>query len=500
MQASKIAATDPIPESEVKSFFSTYQLLKDREYLDNRKTYNPKIQELAVEFEYWNRQNFLIHFIFITTGKSSDKTDALVEKFNRDNQNQNVKFDVLDFTNIKDEYVAVKRVEEQYPSEVTVTLADEHYLLPEGPHENITFAIRGTNIQELALAYKDSLFNWNIRRFLGKKGEVNVGLSETIDSEPENFFYFNNGISDLCEEFVLNAKTRTLKIKKLQVVNGAQTIGAIRNARIEKLQNVLVLVKLTAINHASRERGIAATLIKTNNTQNTLRAPDFRSNDKIQQWIELQFKQTKQLGELAHITYGRKRPYPRSTASNSVLKLQDLGKIRYAWYHDPRIPIADPARLFELPEENGLYGFAFGSNGQLVDIWTESEFRECLIAIHVYNKIQAELSKLQSVEEDLKQITRLRYYGLKLFKTYLDQMVPVTSDVSMDELCRFGEKFNQFFERAQKIICRTLSQSYREILRREAGTAFSLPRDAQVWELVKTKFDDNLALIRDLGR
>ena len=122
-----------------------------------------------------------------------------------------------------------------------------------------------------------------------------------------------------------------------------------------------------------------------------------------------------------------------------------------------------------------------------------------MLAIHAYNKIQTELSKLQSVEEDLKQITRLRYYGLKLFRTYLDQMAPVKNDVSMDELCRFGEKFNQFFERAQKLICRTLSQSYRDILRREAGTAFSLPRDAQVWELVKTKFDDNLALIRDLG-
>ena len=210
----KIAATDPIPEGEVKSFISTYQLLKDREYLDKRKTYNPKIQELAVEFDYWNRQNFLVHFIFITTGKSSDKTDALVEKFNRDNQNQNVKFDVWDVTNIKDEYVAVKSVEEQYPSEVTVTLADEHYLPPDGPHENITFAIRGTNIQELALAYKDSLFNWNIRRFLGKKGEVNVGLSETINSEPENFFYFNNGIPALCEEFVLNAKTRDSENQK----------------------------------------------------------------------------------------------------------------------------------------------------------------------------------------------------------------------------------------------------------------------------------------------
>ncbi len=495
----KIAATDPIPEGDVKSFFSTYQLLKDREYLDNRQTFNPKLQDLAVEFEYWIKQNFLIHFIFISSGKSTDKTSALVDKYNRDHQNQNVKFDVWDISNLKDEFVAVKSVEEQYPSEVTLVLADGQYMFLDGVQENITFVIPGTRLQELAISYKDSLFNWNIRRFLGKKGEVNVGLMDTIDKEPHNFFYYNNGISALCEGFDFNPKTKHLRIKKLQIVNGAQTIGAIRNGRSDKLRDVLVLVKLTAIKHASRERGIAATLIKTNNTQNTLRAPDFRSNDKIQQWIELQFKNTKTRGELSQITYGRKRPFPRSTSSNPVLKLQDLGKIRYAWYCDPRIPIADPAKLFELPEENGLYGYAFGSGGEVVDIWTESEFRECLLAIHVYNKIFSELKQLQAEAGDLKQITRLRYYGLKLFKMYLDQMLPTGTAASLDELCHFGAKFNEFFERAKRIICRTLSQSYRDILKREEGTAFSLPRDAEVWEQIKTKFEDNLALIRDLA-
>jgi hypothetical protein len=323
-------------------------------------------------------------------------------------------------------------------------------------------------------------------------------LSETIETEPSNFFYYNNGVSALCEGFHFVERRKTLKITKLQIVNGAQTIGAIRNARPEKLQEVLVLVKLTAVKHASRERGIAADLIKTNNTQNTLRAPDFRSNDKIQQWLELQFKNTKQRGELAHIVYGRKRPYPRSTAANPVLKLQDLGKIRYAWYYDPRMPIADPAKLFELPDENGLYADAFGSGGELTDVWTENEFRECLLAIHTYNKMFAQLKKLQEAESDLKQISRLRYYGLKLFKIYLDQMLTSMPDTALVDICRFGEKFNDFFDRAQKIICRTLIQSYRDILRREAGTAFSLPRDPEVWDLVKTKFDENLALIREV--
>ncbi|WP_256528077.1 MULTISPECIES: AIPR family protein [unclassified Bradyrhizobium] len=264
----------------------------------------------------------------------------------------------------------------------------------------------------------------------------------------------------------------------------------------DKCPHHLVLVKLTAVKHATREKGIAASLIKTNNTQNTLRVPDFRSNDPIQLWLESKFKATKPRGDMAQIAYGRKRPYPRANSTTSVLKLQDLGKIRYAWYHDPRIPISDPAKLFQLPEENGLYGYSFGVDGDITEMWSEQQFKETLLAIHAYDKIVAELEKLQKSNEDLKQVSRLKYYGLKLFKFYVDQMLPSTLDVTMEDLFAFGGKFNSFFDRANRIIGLTLSQSYKEILTREEGTAFSLPRDAKVWELVKRKFDDNLAVFR----
>src|SRR5262249_44952778 len=159
------------------------------------------------------------------------------------------------------------------------------------------------------------------------------------------------------------------------------------------------------------------------------------------QWLENQFKSTKARGELLQIAYGRKRPYPRASSNVQVVKLQDLGKIRYAWYHDPRIPIAQPARLFQLPEDSGgLYGHAFGSDGDLVDVWTDAQFRECLLAIHTYNKMDEELRKLQSQHDDLKQISRLRYYGLRLFKIYLDQMaVDMTAD-EVNQLYQFGGK------------------------------------------------------------
>ncbi len=217
----KIAQSDLIPEGEVKSFFSNYALLKDRKYLDGRKTKNPKLEELAVEFEHWIKRGYGIYFIFISSGTASDKISALVDKFNRDHVNSNVKFDVWDINSLKDEYVSSKSIEEKYPEDVTFTLANNNFMRPDGDYENITFALPGTTLQQLARDHKESLYNWNIRRFLGKKGEVNKGLTETLQSEPDHFYYYNNGISALCESFTFDEKSKKLKIKKLQIVNGA---------------------------------------------------------------------------------------------------------------------------------------------------------------------------------------------------------------------------------------------------------------------------------------
>src|SRR6266516_614141 len=172
----KIAQSDLIPEGEVKSFFSNYALLKDRKYLDGRKTKNPKLEELAVEFEHWIKRGYGIYFIFISSGTASDKISALVDRFNRDHVNSNVKFDVWDINSLKDEYVSSKSIEEKYPEDVTFTLANNNFMI----------------------RYADS----------------------------------------------------------------------------DKAGQALILVKLTAVKHATRETGIASALIKTNNTQNTLRVPE----------------------------------------------------------------------------------------------------------------------------------------------------------------------------------------------------------------------------------
>jgi hypothetical protein len=71
--------------------------------------------------------------------------------------------------------------------------------------------------------------------FLGRKGEVNSGLTHTLTDEPQHFYYYNNGISALCEDYEFDEDNRKLSIRKLQIVNGAQTIGALKHASGEQL-------------------------------------------------------------------------------------------------------------------------------------------------------------------------------------------------------------------------------------------------------------------------
>lgn len=497
----KLSSSDPISEESIKAFFANFALFKDQTYVVQRDGKNRRLYDLSIELNDWIERHFTIYFLYVSTGKVDDKSIAISNLYNKEfkKSNINIIFGVWGISELKDQYLQNKKIEETYPALVSLTLADGHFMEPKGELRNLTFAIRATELKRVALQHKDSLFNWNIRRYLSKKGEVNQSITRTIDEKPGLFYYFNNGISALCERFKFDSTSKNLNIEKLQIVNGAQTIGTIQRSTENRLTNVFVLVKLTEIPNSTKEKGVAAELIRTNNTQNKLNAPDFRSNDKIQLWIEQKFKDTKPKGELLQIDYGRKRPYPRSSAYKQVIKLQDLAKIRYAWLHDPRVAFADPAILTVMPEDGGLYAHAFGINGELVDLWTEDQFKDTLLAIHTFNFLSRELSEIESKNIEYKQISRLKYYALKLFKLYVDDIDPLDSENILTDLYLFGGKYSQFFTRAFKIISITLKQTYDEILNREEGTAFSLPRDSKVWELAKRRFADNLTLAKSLS-
>ena len=165
-------------------------------------------------------------------------------------------------------------LEENYPEEVKIKLGTCSFLDVEGPKSHMTFVVQGTQLNEIFTNHQNSLFNWNIRQFLKHGSRINDRITETIVNSPETFYYLNNGISALCDSFELNKNDRELIIKKLQIINGAQTIGAIGHISVQEyfseLSKTQVLVKLTVIKKSSSDKGLAGAIIRANNTHNLI--------------------------------------------------------------------------------------------------------------------------------------------------------------------------------------------------------------------------------------
>lgn len=129
------------------------------------------------------------------------------------------------------------------------------------------------------------LFTPNIRSFLGET-EINQSIVETLLSEPEKFWYFNNGITALCgniQKKLLggsNHDTGVFECFDVSIVNGAQTVGAIAIANTKSPDHVAkAAVTIRFISLESCPGDFATRVTRTTNTQNRIDSRDFVSLD-----------------------------------------------------------------------------------------------------------------------------------------------------------------------------------------------------------------------------
>lgn len=137
-------------------------------------------------------------------------------------------------------------------------------------------------------SYGVRLTSKNLRQFRGLT-EINESIGKTLSTTPEKFWYFNNGITILCDSVRKkplggsSTDIGTFECKGASVVNGAQTVGTIVGAA-QKDQNQLaaarVLVRLISLDNCPPN--FADELTRATNTQNRIERRDFAALDPNQ--------------------------------------------------------------------------------------------------------------------------------------------------------------------------------------------------------------------------
>lgn len=153
-------------------------------------------------------------------------------------------------------------------------------------------AVKGSWIRRLYLKYKDDLFSGNPRNYLGagkRKNKINLGIMDTVEKQPENFWAYNNGLTALVNDYCIENEIMQ-SVKGITIINGAQSTGAI--GAVETLKDdFLVPIRFIVCSDPK----IIEEIINNNNKQNEILPSDLRSNDKQQVRLRNEFKKYPQL-------------------------------------------------------------------------------------------------------------------------------------------------------------------------------------------------------------
>jgi AIPR protein len=137
-------------------------------------------------------------------------------------------------------------------------------------------------------AFGQALYTRNLRGFKGST-DVNEGIVKTARYAPENFWYFNNGITILCDKLSkqpLGGSSResgVFECEGASVVNGAQTVGSILSA-LDGGPNGFhrARVSVRIIDLEKCPPSFAIELTRAANTQNRIEKKDFAAQDPEQ--------------------------------------------------------------------------------------------------------------------------------------------------------------------------------------------------------------------------
>lgn len=261
-----------------------------------------KCEELQSFFtKYKDHGDFTVYLqVFVTNNKHVKEAEEYINKFNLDHKKYRAQIFYLD--DIEDRYYGeVKEIKKNITVKIEsvyrgtiLKINSEAYKLANVIDARYVF----TPVVSVYRLYRDSIkegypiFDKNIREYLGNKG-VNKNIYTTLldKDERKNFFYYNNGITIICDK-MHKIETRTsaknnmsacFEIDNPQIVNGCQTVNSIYEALkivdpeiLEKeFKDTFVMLKILEID---RENDLYRNIVKFNNSQNAIDEKTFVAN------------------------------------------------------------------------------------------------------------------------------------------------------------------------------------------------------------------------------
>lgn len=266
--------------------------------------------------------------------------------------------------------------------------------------------------------FKDEgLFDLNIRKYIKNK-TVDEGIKETLDKERDNFWFYNNGLTIACSEYVLDGNK--VKLYDFSIVNGGQTTNRIGNYKGSNNDKFYLPCKIISIKNDDQK--LYSKIAEATNSQKPINPRDLKSNSPemkmLQRWLGKE-------GVYLEIKRGEKKKLKKI----KNIKNDELGQLLLSFgYQQPGTARSGKRNIFEnKPLYNKLYRVNYEKDPN------KKEFVLDLIKLSEdYSIIEADLKNGTTISDDEKIVlSNAKYviFSLLGLSYYI-----VNEDYSRDDL------------------------------------------------------------------
>ncbi|NJN60739.1 MAG: AIPR family protein [Coleofasciculaceae cyanobacterium RL_1_1] len=345
----KLDANSNFPEGSIRDLITAIHCLfdpsKTLEYLNKRLLAKVEAARSLI------RDGYIPQVRTLACNNGLPWNDAAQEAIERSGFGDQVTWDYVNHDRIVRLLQASKPVQESLHLSGKATIEDMNF------SRVLVGRISVTEIANLIKKHGDRLLERNIRRYLGLQGNrVNEGIKATLSgSEKHNFYFYNNGITLICDNFAYNALQASdyhVRVENLQIINGGQTCMTIFKTLQQPdlfSQNIQAYVLLRLYQLPRDNDDLVRRITYATNNQNPVDLKDLRANDDLQIRLETDINQ---LG----FHYRRKRS-DSNTRSLDITSGIAAEAILSVWREKPH-----QAKFFSREHFGKLYDTIFTDN------------------------------------------------------------------------------------------------------------------------------------------
>lgn len=280
----------------------------------NSYTRSQELQDIYNK--YHNDPDFCIYFnLYVTNNTSSSSTiQNALATFNSDNKDKHYVAKMFSLDDIQEAYFdePIKETKTfSFPiptinKGTILKINNEAYQLTQATDARyvLTPVLSIYNLYVAAKKEKYPIFDENIREYLGKGGNINKAIIDTLNSaeDRKNFFFYNNGITMIVSAIgseVMKNNMRQFEVTNPQIVNGCQTVNSIYEALSRLPEKVLaesfkdsyVMLKILKIDPSKENlQTLYKNIVTYNNSQNGINEKHFVASNDVFKRVQMELE------------------------------------------------------------------------------------------------------------------------------------------------------------------------------------------------------------------